>query len=201
MNINYYFLGCWQFFCWRFDKAFLKNTLIINTNKSNYFFFPLDCVKKKGVILLRKPINFISSDTSHSSVIHVLKDCKKNHVYLSFLDKSIKNRFQQILEDIFYGYHVILYLKGIGSKIEYSNDKKHLLLKLEQNNLLKLPLKYEDYELILLDAQTLLISGTSKEKICSIAAKIKRLKLPDPYKGKGIRYFLEHIYKMKKMQK
>nr|UNJ18865.1 ribosomal protein L6 [Cyanidioschyzonaceae sp. 1 FvB-2021] len=201
MNINYYFLGRWQFFCWRFNKAFFKNILIINTNKSNCFFFPLDCVKKKGVILLRKPISFINSNNSYLFVIHIFKDCKKNNIYLSFLDKNIKNLFQQIFEDILYGYHVILYLKGVGNKIEYSNDKKYLLLKLEQNNLLKLPSKHENYELILLDTQTLLISGTSKEKVCSLAAKIKTLKLPDPYKGKGIRYFLEHIYKMKKMQK
>jgi large subunit ribosomal protein L6 len=35
---------------------------------------------------------------------------------------------------------------------------------------------------------TILISGTSKENVGQIAAKIRALKKPEPYKGKGIHY-------------
>ena len=35
---------------------------------------------------------------------------------------------------------------------------------------------------------TILISGMSKENVGQIAAKIRALKKPEPYKGKGIHY-------------
>jgi large subunit ribosomal protein L6 len=40
---------------------------------------------------------------------------------------------------------------------------------------------------------TLTISGVDKELIGQIAADIRRIKPPEPYKGKGIRYVDEHI--------
>ena len=37
------------------------------------------------------------------------------------------------------------------------------------------------------------ISGISKQQVGQVAAKIRALKKPEPYKGKGIRYTGEHI--------
>jgi large subunit ribosomal protein L6 len=37
------------------------------------------------------------------------------------------------------------------------------------------------------------VSGTDKQKVGEIAAKIRKLRKPDPYKGKGVRYQGEQI--------
>ena len=37
------------------------------------------------------------------------------------------------------------------------------------------------------------ISGISKELVGEVAAKIRSMKKPEPYKGKGIRYFDEFV--------
>lgn len=38
-----------------------------------------------------------------------------------------------------------------------------------------------------------IISGISKELVGEVAAKIRAYKKPEPYKGKGIRYFDEYV--------
>jgi len=43
------------------------------------------------------------------------------------------------------------------------------------------------------EGQKLIISGTDKEQVGEIAARIRRLRKPEPYKGKGIRYENERI--------
>jgi len=37
------------------------------------------------------------------------------------------------------------------------------------------------------------ISGIDKQKVSEFAAKVRENRLPEPYKGKGIRYAGEHI--------
>lgn len=50
-----------------------------------------------------------------------------------------------------------------------------------------------DGVLFKVEESTLTISGADKELIGQIAADIRRIKPPEPYKGKGIRYIDEHI--------
>ena len=40
---------------------------------------------------------------------------------------------------------------------------------------------------------TVIIEGTDRQKVGQVAADIRGLRLPDPYKGKGVRYVGEHI--------
>ena len=37
------------------------------------------------------------------------------------------------------------------------------------------------------------VSGIDKQKVGEIAANIRKLRKPEPYKGKGVRYAGEHI--------
>jgi len=45
------------------------------------------------------------------------------------------------------------------------------------------------------EKNVIIIKGIDKEVIGEVAAKIRAIKPPEPYKGKGIRYFGEHIEK------
>jgi len=40
---------------------------------------------------------------------------------------------------------------------------------------------------------TVIVSGIDKEEVGNIAAKIRAVRPPEPYKGKGIRYFGEFV--------
>jgi large subunit ribosomal protein L6 len=41
--------------------------------------------------------------------------------------------------------------------------------------------------------KTPLLSGTDKQQVGQVAAEIRKLKKPEPYKGKGIKYEDERI--------
>ena len=43
------------------------------------------------------------------------------------------------------------------------------------------------------DERTIIIKGIDKEKVGQYAAEIRTKRLPEPYKGKGIKYVEEHI--------
>lgn len=46
---------------------------------------------------------------------------------------------------------------------------------------------------IALDKNIVIVKGIDKQKVGEVAAKIRELRLPDSYKGKGIRYLGEHL--------
>ena len=43
------------------------------------------------------------------------------------------------------------------------------------------------------DVGTMIVSGYDKQAVGNFAANIRRWRLPEPYKGKGIRYEDEHV--------
>ncbi|MXY75758.1 MAG: 50S ribosomal protein L6 [Acidimicrobiia bacterium] len=43
------------------------------------------------------------------------------------------------------------------------------------------------------DATTIVVEGIDKEKVGQVAAEIRRVRPPEPYKGKGIRYQDEYV--------
>ena len=42
-------------------------------------------------------------------------------------------------------------------------------------------------------SRTVIVSGIDKELVGEIAARVRRVRPPEPYKGKGIRYVNEHV--------
>jgi len=47
----------------------------------------------------------------------------------------------------------------------------------------------------------ILISGADKQKVGQVAAEIRRFREPEPYKGKGIRYSNEQVYRKEAKKK
>lgn len=89
------------------------------------------------------------------------------------------------------GYQKQLELVGVGYRAQ-SKGSNALELQLGFSH----PVKYDAPEGITLDvpSQTEInISGIDKQVVGQVAADIRALKKPEPYKGKGIRYVGEHI--------
>ena len=89
------------------------------------------------------------------------------------------------------GYQKQLELVGVGYRAQ-SKGNNALELQLGFSH----PVKYDAPEGITLDvpSQTEInISGIDKQVVGQVAADIRALKKPEPYKGKGIRYVGEHI--------
>jgi len=90
------------------------------------------------------------------------------------------------------GYTKTLQITGVGYRAT------------SQGKVLKLQLGYshdvnfdvpEGIEIKTPDNTTILISGNDKQKVGQVAAEIRRWRKPEPYKGKGIRYAGEFIFR------
>ena len=55
------------------------------------------------------------------------------------------------------------------------------------------PSKELDIEQLLPDQNTIIVSGIDKALVGQVAANIRAIKPPEPYKGKGIRYEDEYV--------
>ena len=91
------------------------------------------------------------------------------------------------------GYTKVLEITGVGYRANAQGPRK-----------LKLQLGYshdvdfdvpEGVEVKTPDNTTIEISGIDKQKVGQVAAEIRRWRKPEPYKGKGIRYRGEYIFR------
>ncbi|HVX87055.1 MAG TPA: 50S ribosomal protein L6 [Phycisphaerae bacterium] len=91
------------------------------------------------------------------------------------------------------GYVKDLEIQGVGYKAELQG--KMVLLSLGYANQLKVPVP--DGVAVKIEAQgtRINISGADKQVVGQLAAEIRRLRKPEPYKGKGVRYVGEQVKK------
>lgn len=87
------------------------------------------------------------------------------------------------------GFQKKLVVQGIGFQASISGDE--LVLKVGFSHLVKIK-KPKDINLDVKN-NVITISGISKEEVGNFAAKIRKIKVPEPYQGKGIRYENEQV--------
>ena len=84
----------------------------------------------------------------------------------------------------------ILVAEGIGYKFQL--DKQRLVLNMGFTHPIEFVIP-SDLEIKLESPTKIRISGIDKEKVGFLAAKIREIRPPEPYKGKGIMYEGEKI--------
>ncbi len=87
------------------------------------------------------------------------------------------------------GYQKKLEIKGVGYKVSVAGNKVNLSLGFSHPIEFPLP----DGISALAEANSLTISGVDKQAVGEVSAQIRKLRGPEPYKGKGIRYSDEII--------
>ena len=85
------------------------------------------------------------------------------------------------------GFEKKLEINGVGFRL--SGGPKEIEMALGFSHPVKSP---EGVELKT-DKMEITVSGIDKQKVGQVAAEIRALKKPEPYKGKGIKYVDEHI--------
>lgn len=88
------------------------------------------------------------------------------------------------------GFEKALEINGIGYKAQKQGNK--LILTLGYSH----PVEVEEVEGITIDVpsqNSIIVKGIDKQLVGQIAANIREYRLPEPYKGKGIKYAGEHI--------
>lgn len=87
------------------------------------------------------------------------------------------------------GFSKTLEVIGVGYRVAVKGNTIELALGFSHPVLLDLPKGLEAKA----EGQKLTLSGMDKELVGEMAARIRRLRKPEPYKGKGIRYENEQI--------
>lgn len=87
------------------------------------------------------------------------------------------------------GYKKQLELKGTGYRVALDGDKLNFNLGFSHPVIYDVPTNIKAE----INKNIITISGIDKQLAGRVAAEIRRLKLPEPYKGKGIRYKDEEV--------
>jgi len=89
-----------------------------------------------------------------------------------------------------------LQIEGIGFKSEVTGDSLSMSLGFSHPVKVKIPTGLK----VSAEKNLITISGINKELVGQFAAKIRSIKKPEPYKGKGIRY-IDEVVKRKQGKK
>ena len=89
-----------------------------------------------------------------------------------------------MIEGVTTGYTKKLIIEGVGYRAAVSGQKLVLNLGLSHQVEVAIPAEIT----VAVEKGVVTISGSDKELVGGFAAKIRALKKPEPYKGKGIRY-------------
>ncbi len=110
---------------------------------------------------------------------------------VSALYGLMRSRVQNMVEGTSKGFSKVLDIVGLGFRAEVAGQKMTLALGKSH------PVIFEAPKGITLSVDPkktqITVSGINKDLVGEIAAKIRGLREPEPYKGTGIRYQGEHI--------
>lgn len=88
------------------------------------------------------------------------------------------------------GFAKKLQIVGVGYRVQLNGTKLNLGLGFSH------PVEIEQPEGITFevpDANTIIVKGINKQQVGQVAANIRKLRPPEPYKGKGVRYEGEYV--------
>ena len=94
---------------------------------------------------------------------------------------GVSEGFTKVLEITGVGYRAAAQGRNLRLQLGYSHDVNYALP--------------EGIDVKTPDPSTVEISGIDKQKVGQVAAEIRRWRKPEPYKGKGIKYRGEYIFR------
>ena len=109
--------------------------------------------------------------------------------------RALQGLFRSLLANMIIGategFERVLEVNGIGYKAEVRENIIAFNLGYSHTINFKLPKSIK----ATIDKNVIKLFGSDKQKLGLVAALIRNLRLPEPYKGKGIKYFEENITK------
>jgi len=154
------------------DIEFKDNTFLIKGPNGN---LTVDVPKEIEYKLENKTLSFSrSSDLKQVRALHGLTRALTNNA----------------IAGVTSGFEKILQFEGVGYKAEMKGSRLLLSLGFSHQILIIPP---EGVKIEFLPPNTIKIKGFDKQLIGAVAAKIRSIRKPEPYKGKGLHYQGEYI--------
>lgn len=115
-------------------------------------------------------------------ICFVVKDTKNSSAYWGLVRSLIANAIEGVTK----GYEKKLEIIGVGYRAK-QNGPKGTIISIGYSH----PVEYnapEGIEIKVEDNTHLKVSGIDKQLVGLVAAQIRKIRKPEPYKGKGIKY-------------
>ncbi|MCO6500666.1 MAG: 50S ribosomal protein L6 [Vicingus serpentipes] len=154
---------------------------------------------EKGLVTVKGPKGELTQDIDTAitvevdgNVINVKRHTEqKDHKAKHGLYRSLVNN---MVEGVSKGYKTQQELVGVGYRASNQGQKLDLLLGYSHNIVIELPSEIK----VTTESErgknpVITLESHDKQLIGHVAAKIRSLRKPEPYKGKGVKYVGEHI--------
>ena len=103
---------------------------------------------------------------------------------------TTRANLRNMVEGVSKGYSKALEINGVGYRAAVQGKNLQLQMGYSHDVLYPIP---EGITIKCEKPTAVLISGFDKQKVGQVAAEIRAVRPPEPYKGKGIKYDAEHI--------
>ncbi len=110
--------------------------------------------------------------------------------FMRALHGTTRALIANMIEGVTKGFTVELELVGIGYRGQVKGNNLELQLGYSHPVIYPIP---EDIKITMEGNTVIKVSGIDKQKVGQVAAEIRALRKPDPYKGKGVRYRGEQL--------
>ena len=117
-----------------------------------------------------------------------LTDAQRNRAAWGMTRTNVQNLVTGVTE----GFTKVLEITGVGYRAQAQG--RNLRLQLGYSHDVNYPLP-EGVDVKTPDQNTVEISGIDKQKVGQVAAEIRAFRPPEPYKGKGVKYAGEYIFR------
>lgn len=140
----------------------------------------------KGTLTL-KIHNLVEVTISENEVVTTTKNNSKlANINVGTINSLITNMVIGVSE----GYSKGLEAVGVGYRFQVNGNKINISAGFSHPVVIEVP---SDLKVEQVSNTEITISGIDKQKVSEFAANIRKIRKPEPYKGKGIRYKGEHV--------
>ena len=143
----------------------------------------------KGTLAMQVLDDLVKYDIAEGEIrVTPITDAQRNRAAWGMQRTNVQNLVTGVTE----GFTKVLEITGVGYRAQAQG--KNLRLQLGYSHDVNFPVP-EGIEVKTPDQNTVEISGIDKQKVGQVAAEIRRWRKPEPYKGKGIKYRGEYIFR------
>jgi len=148
-----------------------------------------DVVINEGVVTVKGPLGTLSREMRSEVSVSVENGVitvapTEESKFARALWGTVASHITNMLDGVQKPYVKKLVVEGVGFRVE--SDGKNIKMALGFSHPVIVPIP--EGITVVVEKNTVTISGIDKEKVGQFAAEVRTLKKPEPYKGKGIRY-------------
>ena len=143
----------------------------------------------KGTLAMKLLDDLVKYEVAEGEIrVTPLTDAQRNRAAWGMQRTNVQNLVTGVTE----GFTKKLLISGVGYRAQAQGKNLKLQLGYSHDVNFAVP---EGVDVKTPDQTTVEISGIDKQKVGQVAAEIRRWRKPEPYKGKGIKYRGEYIFR------